>query len=146
MFIFIPHQGPQAGRLPAFPVVLYHMVNWLAGSEFAARTEGRQPSSPLSLLPCLALPFRKPSASAALSHELPKLSRRMCASVCHTITQTPVRTRSPLAAVARPLKGSYHPAAHVLGCGCICKGRKEAGGGLQEKTKLPAPLVPALFV
>lgn len=131
--------GPEGWQLPSFPAVLYHMVNWLAGSDFAARTEGRQPSSFLSLLPCLSLPFCKLSASAPLSQELQKLSRRMCVSVCHTSAQTQVRTHSLLAAVARPLKVSYHPGAHVLGSGCICKSRKEPVGSLQEKLSSQLP-------
>lgn len=131
--------GPAGWQLPSFPAVLYHMVNWLAGSDFAARTEGRQPSSFLSLLPCLSLPFCKLAASAPLSQELQKLSRSMCVSVCHTSAQTQVRTHSLLAAVARPLKVSYHPGAHVLGCGCICKGRKEAVGSLQKKRSSQLP-------
>lgn len=69
-----------------------------------------------------------------------------CVCVPHKHADTQVRIHLLLAAVARPLKVSYHSGADVLGCGCICKGRKEAVGSLQEKTELPAPLVPALFV
>lgn len=74
------------------------------------------------------------------------LSRCSCVSVCHTSTQTQVRTHPRPAAGARALKMSYHRGAHVQGCGCLCEGRKEAVGSVEEKTELPAPLVPAAFV
>lgn len=131
--------GPSAWQLSSFPAVLYHTVNWLAGSDFAARAEGKQPSGFLSLLPCLSLPLCKHFASAPLSCELQRLSRCLCVSVCHTSRQTQVRTHPFLAAGARALKVSYHHGAHVLGCGCICKGRKEAVGSLQEKTAPRSP-------
>lgn len=60
-------------------------------------------------------------------------------SVCHTSRQAQVRTHPLLAAGARALKVSYRCDAHVLGCGCICKGRKESVGSGEEETAPSSP-------
>lgn len=68
--------GPSGWQLPSFPAVLYHMVNWLAGSDFAASLKGGSqaafflcsPASPspfVSSLPLLHCPMSSKSSPGA---------------------------------------------------------------------------------
>lgn len=128
-------------KLLSFSAVLH--VNWLTGSDGAAKTGGRQPrrASFFSSLPFP--PLCKRYAFAPLSEELQRPSRCTCMRVCDTCAHTHSHTLffHPGSGDELPrlslLIAWVHMGSEACACGSAGGRRREAQSA---KIGLPAPL------
>ena len=130
-------------KLLSFPAVLYHIVNWLTGSDGAARIKQRQPKWALVFtslpfpLPLWALCFHSIVSEEGLQRPLGACA---CESVTHVHAHTLTHTLTHSPSIRgqgdelRVWKPPYRGGAHVLGCVCLREcGRNAVGSSEWEK-------------
>ena len=130
-------------KLLSFPAVLYHIVNWLTGSDGAARIRGSQ-SGHFSSLPFLFLSLCELCAFTPLCQRRgykgpwERVRARVWHTCMHTRSHTHTHTHSPSIRgqgdELRVWKPPYRGGAHVLGCVCLREcGRNAVGSSEWEK-------------